>query len=62
MKRIDMYIRMIVCSPRFACSIAENAGKDEFLTSENISALKQIASQMQQKEVFPFGSTQNVGF
>ena len=61
MERIDMYIRMIVCSPRFAQSIAANAGKDEFLTSENISAIKQIASQFQQKEVFPRGSTQNVG-
>lgn len=61
MKRIDLYIRMIVRSPRFAQSIAANAGKDEFLTSENISAIKQIASQFQQKEVFPRGSTQNVG-
>lgn len=57
MERIDLYIRMIVRSPRFAQSIAANAGNDVFLTPANLSVLKQIASQFQQKEVFPYVST-----
>lgn len=54
MERIDLYIRMTVRSPRFAQSIASNAKSDAFLTPANFSILKQIASQLPQKEDSPY--------
>lgn len=50
MERIDLYIRMIVRSPRFAQSIASNAKSDAFLTPANLSVLNLLASQVKYKE------------